>query len=153
MTASLTQPTRNPFYVILLAACAAMLVTMFIYLAGWIFVPNPDKPMMVDHRPPWMRWVDRHAIFLIAGEIAAVILLAILTITLDKYFDPGPPTSTSDPTVARSPSLGPSRPAEIVAGGIDRSHHGSPMGDQAPKPTAEPSWGHDNATLREPNLS
>lgn len=86
----MAQPIHNPFYVLLIAACALLLVTMFIYLVGWFYVPNPDKPLIADDRPPWMKWVDRNAIVLIPCEVAAILVLSGLTIGLDRFFEPRP---------------------------------------------------------------
>lgn len=82
------KPINNPFYVLLVAACLALLATMFVYLMGWMYVPNPDLPVIEDTRPDWMRWIDRNAIALIAIEIVSVIVLSGLTIGLDNYFNP-----------------------------------------------------------------
>lgn len=78
---------RNPFYYLLLAACLALLVTMFIYLCGFWFVPNPDKPKPLGQMPPLMKWVDQRAIWLIAGEVALILVLTGLTIGLDRFFE------------------------------------------------------------------
>lgn len=85
------RPIKNPFYFLLLFTSAMLLVTMFIYLVGWNYVPNPDTPAPTVPLPPWMRWVDRNAIWLIAGEVAAIMVLCGLTIGLDRFFDDGPP--------------------------------------------------------------
>lgn len=88
----MASPMRNPFYPLLLAACAALLVTMLVYLVGWAYVPNsaaiqePRSPM-----PQWMRWVDGHAMILIAVEVVFIFVLTVLLIGLDRYFDPQEP--------------------------------------------------------------
>jgi hypothetical protein len=84
----MAQPLHNPFYALLVAACALLLVTMLIYLVGWIYVPNPDQPARPEDRPHWVRWVDRNALYLIAGEVTTVFVLAGLTVGLDRFFEP-----------------------------------------------------------------
>lgn len=82
-------PIRNPFYVLLVLASGALLITMLIYLVGWYYVPNPDQPdLVLPPMPPWVKWIDRHALWLIIGEVSAILLLSVLTIGLDRFFDP-----------------------------------------------------------------
>ena len=83
----MTKPIRNPFYVLLLIACAMLLVTAFVYLVGWMYVPHPDRPAPSAPMPPVMRWIDRHALWLIIGEVSAILVLTVLTIGLDGKFD------------------------------------------------------------------
>lgn len=83
----MAQPIHNPFYVLLVLACALLLVTMLIYLVGWFYLPNPDKPVAEDSRPAWMRWVDRKAILLIPAEVLAIFVLSGLTMGLDRFFE------------------------------------------------------------------
>lgn len=84
------KPIRNPFYFVLLAACLALLMTMFVYLLGFFYVPNPDGQALSGSLPPLLQWIDRNALYLIAGEVVLVIVLSGLTIGLDRYFDPSP---------------------------------------------------------------
>lgn len=81
-------PIRNPFYGLLLFACATLLVTILVYLVGWFYVPLPGRPAPAAPLPLWMQWIDRHALVLIAGEVAAIVVLGLLTIGLDRFFDP-----------------------------------------------------------------
>lgn len=81
---------RNPFYWLLLIASFALLFTVLVNVAGWYHwigktqsIPN-ESP---DRLPAWMRWIDRHSMTLIAGEVVAIIALAGLTIGLDRVFD------------------------------------------------------------------
>ncbi|MFO0947521.1 MAG: hypothetical protein U1D30_16615 [Planctomycetota bacterium] len=87
----MAQPTHNPFYVLLLLACALLLVTMFVYLMGfWQSVaPGLQGPADQEYSPLRL-WMDRNAITLIACEVAAVIVLSGLTIGLDRFFDKKP---------------------------------------------------------------
>lgn len=87
----MTSRLRNPFYYMLLACCGALLITMFVYLVGWYYVPSPDRPAPQQPMPPWMRWIDRHALILIAAEVTAIITLTFLTIGLDRFFEPEHP--------------------------------------------------------------
>lgn len=86
----MSQPMRNPFYVLLLAACGLLLLTIFVYLVGWyhwsssVTGSEPGGPVAL---PEWMQWVDRNAIFLIAGEVGAILLLSVLTVGLDRFFE------------------------------------------------------------------
>src|SRR5687768_5350130 len=81
-------PAKNPFYVALLGACALLLVTMFTYLTGALYAPDPDRKTPILVKPPMIAFVDKYALTLIASEIAAIVVLTILTITLDQFFDP-----------------------------------------------------------------
>lgn len=89
------KPIRNPFYFVLLFACLMLVMTMFVYLIGFFYVPDPDGQALPGEMPPLLKWVDRNALYLIAGEVVVIILLSILTIGLDKYFDPAPPERRS----------------------------------------------------------
>ena len=95
------KPIRNPFYFILLAACLALLMTMFVYLLGFFYVPNPDGQALRGSLPPLLQWIDRNALYLIAGEVLLVIVLSGLTIGLDRYFDP--PAAPDDPKPPEPP--------------------------------------------------
>lgn len=81
------QPLRNPFYVLLVLNSFALLLTMFIYLMGWFYLPGPGLTNPAAPMPPWMKWIDRHAMYLIAGGVLTGVLLAFCTITLDRYFE------------------------------------------------------------------
>jgi hypothetical protein len=82
-------PIRNTFYNLLLVACGLLLVTMFTWLLGWAYVPNPDGERLVQGpKPPMVKWVERHALTLLISEVAAVFLLGVLTIALDPWLDP-----------------------------------------------------------------
>lgn len=87
----MAQPTHNPFYVLLLAACGLLLVTMFVYLLGFwqTTAPGIQLPQNQEYSPLRL-WIDRHAITLIACEVAAVIVLSGLTIGLDRFFEKKP---------------------------------------------------------------
>ncbi len=52
--------------------------------------PDPDRPQRVFEKPPIVTWVDRNILYLMPIEIGLVILLAVLTIMLDSWFDPQP---------------------------------------------------------------
>lgn len=82
------QPFHNPFYPLLLAACFLLLITMFVYVVGWYYVPSPDRPMPVAPLPSWMKWIDRNAFRLICGEVLAIVVLSGLTMGLDRWFEP-----------------------------------------------------------------
>ena len=78
---------KNPFYFLVLAACACLLITMFVYLLGYFFAPLPNgMPRITTPMPGWMKWIDRNAIMLIACEVGCIIVFGILTIGLDGYF-------------------------------------------------------------------
>jgi flagellar biosynthesis protein FlhB len=86
----MSRPIKNPFYWLLLTACAALLVTILVYLVGWAFWSNTVESMETgaqDPLPAWMRWVDQRALALISVEVAAIIVLSGLTIGLDRFFD------------------------------------------------------------------
>lgn len=92
-------PIHNPFYVPLLVTCGLLLVTMLVYLVGMYYVPNSYSPRPLEI-PAWLAWIDRHALLLIAGELGLLVVLAGLTIGLDRFFDPpssGPPTRHRPP--------------------------------------------------------
>jgi ABC-type Na+ efflux pump permease subunit len=86
----MSQPLRNPFYVLLLAACGMLLLTILVYLVGWYHWSNNAMGVESAGTPPlpeWMKWVDRNAIYLLAGEVGAILLFSILTIGLDRFFE------------------------------------------------------------------
>lgn len=102
-------PIKNPFYYLLLATCFCLLVTLFVYLIGWFYVPHAGRATPLVPMAPWMRWIDRNALYLLAGEIAALIVLAGLTIGMDRFFEPTTnlrremqdnPTTTGDDKLA-----------------------------------------------------
>ena len=96
--------SKNPFYVLLLVACAAMLMTMLTYLTGWMYMPNPDRPMKLPPRPPIMIWVDRNILMLLVVEFLAVFGLALTTILSDNYFDP--PGASANQNANKEPENG-----------------------------------------------
>lgn len=73
------QPLHNPFYSFLVAACAALLITMLVCVTMWV---SPK-----DQAPYFILWIDRHWLQLIVGEVAAIIVFGVLTIGLDRFFE------------------------------------------------------------------
>lgn len=89
----MAKPLRNPFYWLLILTCGSLLVTMLTYLVGWGAIPNPDAPGTEFKLPPFMKWIDRNALWLISGEVGLLVLFAVLTISLDAYFEPNNATT------------------------------------------------------------
>lgn len=138
-------PIRNPFYVLLILASGALLLTMFIYLLGWYYVPNPDQPAMnLPPMPPWVKWIDRHAMWLITAEVATILVLSALTIGLDRFFEPDQPAGSGTDQPASSGTGAAETPAEVKSHSIPGSSSESRLAEnaaagddsEAPQPTS-----------------
>ncbi|QDU62505.1 hypothetical protein Pan216_33720 [Planctomycetes bacterium Pan216] len=110
-------PIRNPFYFLLLIACGGLLITIFTYLVGWFYVPTPtyaigEQAAPMAPMPPWMEWIDDHALWLIVGEVSVILVLVVLTIGLDRFFDEGPSATSGDQNDTRDATLVESEVAE-----------------------------------------
>lgn len=89
----MTQPARrpevfsNPFFVILLAASVAFLLTTFGYLVSpYILAPDPARPRPRPGSIAMAGWLDRHGPLLLGVEVGVMLVAGLLAMITDPWF-------------------------------------------------------------------
>lgn len=90
MTAIRRSPFANPFFLLLVLVSTGFVMTALGYLVGPMVVQKAaDDPGLIAENaatPGLVAWLDRHAPTLLAAQIAAMLVLAILAMVTDGRF-------------------------------------------------------------------
>jgi hypothetical protein len=79
----------NPFFVVLMIASVIFVLTVLAYLIGpSVLEPDPAKPPPTASSRAMAEWVDRNAPWLLAVEIAIMVVTGVLAMLTDRWFSP-----------------------------------------------------------------
>jgi hypothetical protein len=84
-------PFPNPFYVVLLLASAAFLVTTFGYLASPFIQQRAQARAGGGPSPASLalaNWLDRTGPTALAVEVGAMVVFGVLAMATDRWFSP-----------------------------------------------------------------
>lgn len=89
----------NPFYVVLVLASTAFMVTTFGYLIG----PYVERQSHLGTLPDAASravaaWFDRHGIAALASEFALMLVAGLLAMTTDRWFQGQRPGRLEEPS-------------------------------------------------------
>jgi hypothetical protein len=79
----------NPFFVVLMAASVVFVLTVLAYLISpQVLEADPAKPPPGSSSLALAAWLDRHAPWVLAGEIAIMLVSGVLAMVTDPWFTP-----------------------------------------------------------------
>jgi hypothetical protein len=79
----------NPFFVVLMLASVVFVLTVLAYLIGpSVLEPDPAQPPPTASSRAVAEWVDRNAPWLLAVEIAIMLVTGVLAMLTDRWFSP-----------------------------------------------------------------
>jgi hypothetical protein len=78
----------NPFFVVLMAASVAFVMTALAYYVSAFVEPAPGRPRPSERSLAVAAWLDRNAPWVLAMEFAVMLVTGVLAMATDRWFSP-----------------------------------------------------------------